>query len=175
MLGSGDKLLGGPQAGIIVGQQALIEQLRQHPLARCMRVDKLTLAALAATLDIYRQGRAEQDIPTLQLLAASPAELRSRAEGILSQLSCPGYRIELEQSSSPVGGGSLPGAELPTTLITLRREQGNSGELARRLRLHTPSVFPRIQADRVCLDLRSVLPADDAELIQCGHAVCQQS
>jgi L-seryl-tRNA(Ser) seleniumtransferase len=110
VLGSGDKLLGGPQCGILLGRAELITRLRDHPLARAFRVDKLKLAALQATLDAYLRGTAVQEIPTLSLLAASPDELLQRAERIAGQLRTGPLQITVSRDTSPVGGGSLPGA-----------------------------------------------------------------
>jgi len=123
VLGSGDKLLGGPQAGILLGRKEPIDTVRRHPLARAVRVGKLTLGALSATLDSYLRGTAEQDIPTIALLAMSADELSRRAETIDSEIGSTGVlSIEARPDLAPVGGGSLPGAELLTVVLALTHE-----------------------------------------------------
>jgi L-seryl-tRNA(Ser) seleniumtransferase len=165
VLGSGDKLLGGPQAGIIIGKTDFVRTVRNHPLARAVRVGKLTLAALAATLDPYLRGTAEQDIPTLSMLAATVDDLRSRAENLKAEIAASnGMTIEIASDVSPVGGGSLPGAELATMVLEVNHSELSPDELARRLRLGSIRIFPRIQQNRVIIDLRSVLPEDDSKV-----------
>ncbi|MEX0717002.1 MAG: L-seryl-tRNA(Sec) selenium transferase [Planctomycetaceae bacterium] len=169
-LGSGDKLLGGPQAGIILGRRALVERLRNHPLARALRVDKLTLAALQATLDSYLRGTAAEEIPTLALLAATPESLRARAEAVRDAVEkSPGHerslKLEVRDATAAVGGGSLPAVELPTTVLAVRHSEHSADELARCLRTGAHRVMGRVRRDEVLLDLRSVLPDDDARII----------
>lgn len=164
VLGSGDKLLGGPQCGILLGRAELIARLREHPLARAFRVDKLTLAALQATLDAYLRDTALQEIPTLSLLATSADDLFRRAESIAAQLAS--SQVTVARDTSPVGGGSLPGASLPTAVLKLRHAAASAEELARRLRVADPRVYGRVQQNEVILDLRSVIPADDGELVK---------
>jgi L-seryl-tRNA(Ser) seleniumtransferase len=188
VLGSGDKLLGGPQCGILLGHRELVEKLSRHPLARALRVDKLTLAALSATLDVYLCGTAELEIPTLALLAATQESLVTRANQILSQVTTPplskggpggvalpagGLKLNIDVASdqAPVGGGSLPGAELPTAVLRIRHPRLTADELAARLRLGRPRVFGRIHDNEVVLDLRSVLPQDDAQIMAALNAV----
>jgi L-seryl-tRNA(Ser) seleniumtransferase len=167
VLGSGDKLLGGPQAGIVLGRSDLVTVIRRHPLARAVRVGKLTLAALSATLDAYLRGTAEREIPTLSLLATTAADLRRRAEAISRELTATdSLEIDVADDVAPVGGGSLPGAELPTVVLSIGHRSRSADELARRLRTGTIRLFPRIQHERVIVDLRSVLPADDADVAQ---------
>ena len=165
VLGSGDKLLGGPQCGIILGKREFIERLRQHPLARAVRVGKLTLAALQATLEAYLRGAAVGEIPTIAMLAAKVPELRLRAELIVASAGLlPQFELSIAQDTAAVGGGSLPGVELPTIVIRLRHASLSADELSRRLRLGTIRVFARIQHAAVQIDLRSVLPDDDGRL-----------
>lgn len=165
VLGSGDKLLGGPQCGIVLGRRELIERLRSHPLARALRIDKLTMAALSATLDAYLRGSAEGEIPVLMLLAATSEQLLERARKIRENVRhLPALSVDVRSDVAPVGGGSLPGAELPTAVLELHSREHSADELSRRLRTGSPRVFGRIQSDRVLLDLRSVLPDDDARL-----------
>ena len=165
VLGSGDKLLGGPQCGIILGKREFVERIRRHPLARAVRVGKLTLAALQATLDPYLRGTATSEIPTLAMLTTQLPELRRRGEYILAEIGeVTTLDLSLEPDTAAVGGGSLPGVELPTIVLRLRHRSQSLDELAQRLRLGTIRVFGRIQQDAVLLDLRSVMPEDDSRL-----------
>lgn len=165
VLGSGDKLLGGPQCGIILGKHQFVERVRQHPLARAVRVGKLTLAALQATLDAYLRGVAANEIPTLAMLSASVDALRLRAHQVTVEIGeLAECRIETANEIAAVGGGSLPGVELPTIVLRLRAQSLSADELSQRLRLGSIRVFGRIQQNEVLLDLRSVLPEDDSRL-----------
>ncbi|MEX0701798.1 MAG: L-seryl-tRNA(Sec) selenium transferase, partial [Planctomycetales bacterium] len=169
VLGSGDKLLGGPQAGIILGRRDLIERLRNHPLARALRVDKLTLAALQATLDAYVRGTAETEVPTLAFLAATSDSLRTRAEAVreaVQKAIGPGgsLRIEVRDATAAVGGGALPAVELPTTVLAVRHADNSADEFSRRLRTGRIRVMGRVQRDELLLDLRSVPPEEDAKI-----------
>jgi L-seryl-tRNA(Ser) seleniumtransferase len=153
---SGDKLLGGPQAGCAVGRGAVIRALRANPLARALRADKLTLAALEATLALYREPeRALREIPVLRMLTLTADELRDRAERLAASLPS-ALEPSLAPGRSVVGGGSFPAAELPTTLITLPARSLGAPALAFKLRLGTPSVVTRVEADRVVLDPRTL-------------------
>ena len=166
VLGSGDKLLGGPQAGIMLGRQQPIERIRRHPLARAVRVGKLTLAALAATLESYRRGAAEQEIPVLAMLAAPVETLVERAEVIRAEIAAlDGLEVELRQDTAVVGGGSLPGAELPTAVLSVTHREFSVEHLAATLRTGTIRLFTRVQHDRLLVDLRSVLPQDDSRIV----------
>jgi L-seryl-tRNA(Ser) seleniumtransferase len=153
---SGDKLLGGPQAGILVGRRALIDQLRRHPLMRAFRVDKLTYAALEATLLEYLAGRADQTVPVRQMLALEVDTIEERARGLAERLVALGWRVSLVSGSSAVGGGSAPGLALPTVLVALEREGLSADALESRLRALATPVIARIIDDRVMLDLRTV-------------------
>lgn len=165
VLGSGDKLLGGPQCGIILGQREFVERIRRHPLARAVRVGKLTLATLQATLAAYLRGSAVAEIPTLAMLAASVESLRQRAHRVAGEIGVlADCHIEVADGVAEVGGGSLPGVELPTVVLRLRSRTPSADELSRRLRLGSTRVFGRIHANDVLLDLRSVLPEDDSRL-----------
>jgi L-seryl-tRNA(Ser) seleniumtransferase len=154
---SGDKLLGGPQAGIIVGRGAAIASLRRHPLMRAIRPDKITLAALGATLAHYVRGEAEREVPVWRMLAASPEHLMARASKMAERLG--GQAIE---TRSAIGGGSLPGQTQPSWAVALPGEDADG--LAARLRGARPPVIARIDAGRVLLDVRSVLPEQDGLL-----------
>jgi L-seryl-tRNA(Ser) seleniumtransferase len=165
VLGSGDKLLGGPQCGIIVGNDDCVAKIRNHPLARAVRVGKLTLAALGATLDSYVRDEARSEIPTQAMLFATPEELQSRAEAIKEEIAdVPGLRLSIRDDVAQVGGGSLPAVELPTVVIALKHQKLSADDLAIRLRTGRIGVFVRIHNDEVLLDIRSVLPEDDSRL-----------
>lgn len=167
VLGSGDKLLGGPQCGILLGRGEAIHKIRQHPLARAVRIDKLTLAALAATLEIYLHGRERTEIPVLSLLASSAADLRERALNIRQQVTPLGpLSIDVQDATAPVGGGSLPTVEMPTAVLAVTHASLSADELARRLRLGSTRVMGRCQQDQLLLDLRSVAPEEDVKLAQ---------
>lgn len=155
---SGDKLLGGPQAGILLGRADMIGSLKRNPLCRALRVDKLTLAALEATLLSYARGSARAEIPVLRMLAYGAADLRERAERIAARL--PGATTA--PGSSLVGGGAFPAAQLETTLILLA---GNAEMIERRLRDGDPPVIARVVDGRVVIDVRTVLPHQEAPLI----------
>ena len=167
VLGSGDKLLGGPQAGIILGKREFVEPIRQHPLARAVRVGKLTLAALSATLDAYSRGRAETEIPLLRLLAATESDLLARAEAIAVKLGgVESLTVEVRPDTALVGGGSLPGAGLPTAVLAVTHAETSADELALRLRTGPQRLFTRIQNDQVLVDLRSVLGEEDSRIVE---------
>jgi len=155
---SGDKLLGGPQAGLAVGRAPSIAKLRGHPLMRALRPDKLTLAALVATLVAYRDGTAERDLPVWRMIAATRPSLARRAKAIAGELD--GDPVE---TRSTVGGGSLPEETQPSWAVALA---GRPQDLAVRLRRADPPVIGRVVDDRLALDLRTILPEDDATLIR---------
>ncbi len=166
---SGDKLLGGPQAGLIVGRTDLIEQLKRHPLARALRVDKTTIAGLEATLLAYLRGRALEEIPVWQMIAAPLEQLQSRAATLVAQLADLALAAVVPYASA-VGGGSLPGETLPGVAVALAPDQQatwTADTLARQLRAGRPPVVARIADAQLLLDLRTVLPDQDAALAQC--------
>jgi L-seryl-tRNA(Ser) seleniumtransferase len=156
---SGDKLVGGPQAGLVVGRANLIARMRKDPLARAMRPDKVTLAAIAATLGLYRAGLAETEIPVWRSIARPVAALRDRATSLATRFGDPASVVEL---ASTIGGGSLPGETLPSFGIAL--DAGSADQVLRALRMGQPAVVGRIAERRVLLDLRTVDPADDETL-----------
>ena len=160
---SGDKLVGGPQAGLIVGRANLVARLRHDPLARAMRPDKATLAGVAATLGLYRAGRAEETIPVWSMIALPAAALRERAESLAAALGGPPDADALAVEST-VGGGSLPGETLPSFGVALRPR--SASRLLAALRRGSPSVVARIDDARVILDLRTVRPDDDGRLVR---------
>lgn len=156
---SGDKLLGGPQAGIIVGSQALIQRLKREPLTRALRVDKTTLAGLQATLMAYLRGTATTEIPVWRMMAAKPADLAARTQVWLQTLRNESLAMALRPGQSAVGGGSLPGQTLPTTLLALLAPQPQ--QFAQHLRQLQPAIVPRIEQDAVLFDPRTVLPEQE--------------
>jgi len=162
---SGDKLLGGPQAGLIIGKKSLVAQLAQHPLARAMRVDKTTIAGLEATLQSYIRGRATEEIPVWQMISAAPALVRARAERVVAAL---GQHAEVAACESAVGGGSLPGDTLPSFAVALHHLQPDV--LAAALRNGVPPVIGRIHDNRLLLDMRTVQVGEEqglTEAVQC--------
>jgi L-seryl-tRNA(Ser) seleniumtransferase len=165
---SGDKLLGGPQAGILVGKAAVLEHISRHPLMRAMRIDKMTLAALEATLRHYQREEAETRIPIWRMIAASPGSIAGRAASWVSKLQKDGIPARMQRGESTVGGGSLPGETLPTTLLAL--DAGNLSipldELAKRLRLRSAPLIVRILRDALLIDPRTVLAEQDNEVVQ---------
>ncbi len=162
---SGDKLLGGPQCGIIAGRKALVDPLRAHPLMRAVRVDKLTFAILEATLAEYVAGRASSTVPVQRMLHATAAEIETRAMALGEQLAARGWQIALMSGSSAVGGGSAPELGLPTVLLSISRGAESAAATEVWLRTLDPPIVARIEDDRVVLDLRTVLPEQDATLI----------
>jgi L-seryl-tRNA(Ser) seleniumtransferase len=168
---SGDKLLGGPQAGIVAGQKELIATVRRHPLFRALRVDKLTTAALAGTLGAYLRG-AIAEIPALRMIHSSTQEIKRRAENFLRELTpeVPLGEVELEitDGSSLAGGGSTPTQSLPTKLIRIASARYSASQLEQRLRRAPAgiSVIARVEDDRLILDLRTVFPEQEPALLQ---------
>jgi L-seryl-tRNA(Ser) seleniumtransferase len=161
---SGDKLLGGPQAGLAVGRASAIAALRAHPLMRAVRPDKLTLAALVATLELYRDGRAESELPVWRMIAATPAALAKRGRALAARLVASDIACEVIETESTVGGGSLPEETQPSRAVALDASVGRANEVATRLRAGDPPVIARVIDDRAALDLRSVAPEDDEML-----------
>jgi L-seryl-tRNA(Ser) seleniumtransferase len=161
---SGDKLLGGPQAGIIAGRKTLVDRLRSHPLLRALRVDKMTLAMLEATLAEYVAGRAGTSIPVQRMLHLSADDIEARAQALASTLAGHGWRVALISGVSAVGGGSAPGLELPTVLLAIDTDGQTAATIEASLRALDPPVIARIEHDRVVMDLRTVLPDEDQRL-----------
>jgi L-seryl-tRNA(Ser) seleniumtransferase len=160
---SGDKLLGGPQAGIVVGERQAIAALRRNPLARSYRVDKLTLAALEATLALYREpARAMREIPVLAMLGVPVDELRPRAQTIAESIAQSGARVRVVDSDASVGGGAFPTARIPSVALAFDNEVA---PLESRLRLGEPAVIARVADGRLLVDLRSVQAREDDALI----------
>ena len=169
VLFSGDKLLGGPQCGIIVGRRSIVETIKKHPLSRALRVDKLTLGALAATLKLYRDPElAEESVPLLSLLSTSLENLHLRANNMAAQLEALDSvtSAEVVEEETFLGGGSLPTQRVSTWCVSLQPKGRKVDDLARSLRTGNPAIFGRVQQDRLLLDLRTVFPTQDVQIIQ---------
>ncbi len=169
VLFSGDKLLGGPQCGIIVGRRTSLEKIAQHPMMRALRVDKLTLAALAGTLRLYRKpADAQREVPLLRLLSTSMENLKGRAERLAPQLAA----VDTIKSAQAVeeftylGGGSVPTQKLPTWAVAIEPAEMSLDRLATALRTGTPAVVGRVNQDRLLFDLRSVFARQDMDLVR---------
>lgn len=163
---SGDKLLGGPQAGILVGSARWISEMRRHPLARAMRADKLCLAALEATLTAYLEGSAQEEIPTVKMIQALPADMRERAEKLASGLRRvkPDLDVDVSPSVARSGGGTLPVYEIPSFAV---RVAGTDADLfAEKLRATSIPVVGRVYENRLWLDVRTLLPGDDEAILE---------
>jgi L-seryl-tRNA(Ser) seleniumtransferase len=166
---SGDKLLGGPQAGLLVGRETAITRIRAHPLARAVRIDKLDLAALEATLRVYRDpDRAWEEIPVLRMLSRTPDALERSAQELAARLA-PAVgetgTLEVRPTVSESGGGALPDVELPSWAVAIRPRTEPVEVWESRLRRHRPPVFARIAEDRLLLDLRTIGPEDTSPLV----------
>ncbi len=162
---SGDKLLGGPQAGIITGRADLVRRIRRNPLFRALRVDKLTIAALGATLRAYARGREDQ-VPALRMARTTVSQLKRRCERLAGQLADRGVLYtQVEQGESLLGGGSTPMQRIPSVLVTVSGTTRTSSAIERRLRSGTPPVIARIERDRLLLDLRTVNDDQEAALV----------
>ncbi|SEM17299.1 L-seryl-tRNA(Sec) selenium transferase [Mesobacillus persicus] len=167
---SGDKLLGGPQAGMIAGKKEWIDKLKSHQLARVLRVDKMTLAALEATLTDYLKGeKGIEQIPTIRDLLMDPEQIKERAKSFIEK--CNGlssqYTFRLKEGTSQVGGGTMPDVELPTFLVAISHTDFSAEQLARRLRMEsTPAIIVRIQKEEVHLDLRTVDEKEENVIVE---------
>ncbi|MGC9964940.1 MAG: L-seryl-tRNA(Sec) selenium transferase [Syntrophobacteraceae bacterium] len=160
---SGDKLLGGPQAGIIIGSRDLIQRCRDNPITRALRVDKMTLAALETTLRLYRDERqAIEKIPTLRMIAISPEELNTRAAELASSIQRAdpkaGLQVEVRSNFSQVGGGSLPAQDLPTFVVAVQSGDFSPNQIEKFLRENDPPIIGRIEADHFIMDVRTLIP-----------------
>ena len=165
---SGDKLLGGPQAGLVVGRAETIQKMRTHPLYRSLRADKFRIAALEATLDSYARGAEFSEIPTHHLISFSLDEMTARVDRFLTMLrekKLPAaLQLEMIEGESAIGGGAAPMSRLKSALISLKHDRLSPNQLEEALRRHAPPVISRIENDRVLLDLRTVLPAEEDEV-----------
>lgn len=166
---SGDKLLGGPQAGIILGKEIYLKKMKKHPLYRALRMDKLTIAALEATLRAYADAEtAKQELPILRMLSSSPESLREKADILCGHLSARAITAEVTPVMSTVGSGSVPGLDLPSSAVALTALPFSADELDRRLRMLPKPIIGRIIKDRYVLDVRTIF---DNELEYVGEAV----
>jgi L-seryl-tRNA(Ser) seleniumtransferase len=174
---SGDKLLGGPQAGMLSGRQDLVARMRSNPLFRALRVDKLTYTALEATLLAYVR-RDYEAIPALRMMQLSSAEIGARAEAIVSawtsQIKSSEVRAEVIDGDSLIGGGAAPSATLPTRLIALSSASLTADELSIRLRSCDPSIVARVEDGHVLIDLRTVFPDQDSVVVQALRSLGRQ-
>jgi len=175
---SGDKLLGGPQAGLIVGKKRYVEVLKRHPLNRAVRIDKMTLAALEATLRHYLDpDAAVREIPTLRMLTAPLAQVNRRAQRLLRQLKGmlpAGWSVSVQTDTAEVGAGALPLAKIPTRVLAVRSANASAAELERRFRQQRPAVLGRIQQNTLLLDMRTVQDQELADIVQAFQRVSAQ-
>ena len=163
---SGDKLLGGPQAGILTGNREPLETIRGNPLFRALRVDKLTIAALEATVALYLRGDLNE-IPALRMIQMSPDALARRATRVAEQIAQkPDMTAQVQQGESVVGGGSTPGQSLPTSLVAVSHVRLSADELEAHLRRNSPPIVARVEQDKVVLDLRTVFEDQDNEIVE---------
>lgn len=176
VLFSGDKLLGGPQCGILVGKRSHIDAIARHPLTRALRVDKLTLAALAATLRLYRDPeQAKRSIPLLHFLSTPIENLKGRAERLAPQMAaCRAIaKAEAVSDTTYLGGGSVPTQQLPTWCVALSPREMSVDKLAARLRSGKPAIVGRVREERLYLDLRAVFPRQDIELVSAVQSLAE--
>ena len=162
---SGDKLLGGPQAGIIVGKKAIVDKLKKHPLTRAMRVDKMTLAALEATLRSYEIG-AYNEIPTIAMLAVTQDQLRAKADALCGLMTAAGIAAEVVPTEGQVGGGSVPTQMLKSFAVAVQPASVNLDQLEANLRMGRPAIVGRINHDRFLLDVRTLKESDYADIVK---------
>jgi len=172
---SGDKLLGGPQAGLAAGRRAAIDAMRRNPLYRALRVDKMTVAALDAVLADHEAGRARAEVPVQRMLAASAAEVRRRAETMAASLrgAQPELDVTVVDGASAVGGGAAPAVEVPTALLAVAHPSLGPDRLAAALRAGRPAVLARVADGRLLLDLRTVLPGEETALGDALDRACR--
>ena len=163
---SGDKLLGGPQAGIIAGKRSVMERARKNPLFRALRVDKMTLAALETTLAAYLRGDAVS-VPVQKMIHLSCGELEQRVRALAQQLDKLSFlQVEIREGESVIGGGSTPGQSLPTRLLSVSSPHFDAAEMAAFLRRNRPPIIPRVERERLLLDLRTVLEGQAEQVAQ---------
>lgn len=158
---SGDKLLGGPQAGILIGRASKVDACRDNPMARALRVDKMTYAALEATLLSFVEGKATKEIPVLRMLAATQEDIRVRSEKLVAAVHNDSLELSLEERTSRVGGGAAADAGLPTFVIAVTKKGTSAATLLTALRSLRPAVIARISEERVLIDLRTVAPEQE--------------
>lgn len=172
---SGDKLLGGPQAGLIAGKKELIDRLKKHQLARVLRVDKMTLAALEETLKSYLSGTEKiNELPTVRDIIRPAADIQMQAESFIDSLQSQSgkYHSEFLASTSQIGGGTMPGVEIPTYVAAVKHQTLSAEQVAARLRQAKPAIIARIQDGRVCLDFRTIENSEMTALVA-GFVACE--
>jgi L-seryl-tRNA(Ser) seleniumtransferase len=167
---SGDKLLGGPQAGLVSGRRELVARMRSNSLFRALRVDKLTYAALEATLLAYVK-RDHDAIPTVRMMRLSKGEIGERAKALAEKFNSPKLRLDVVEGESVIGGGAAPSSVLPTTLLAVTSRELSAETLAERLRASDPPVIARVEEGRVLIDLRTVFPAQDEMIVSALHRI----
>jgi L-seryl-tRNA(Ser) seleniumtransferase len=168
---SGDKLLGGPQAGILVGKREPLERIRKNPLFRALRVDKLTIAALEATIGLYLRGDLEA-IPALRMIRASAEEIAPRATRLAERICArPEFSARVEDGQSVIGGGSTPGQSLPTKLVAVVHARRSAQELETQLRRYSPAILGRVERDQLLLDLRTVFDDQDEQIAKAFESI----
>ena len=173
---SGDKMLGGPQAGIIAGTREIIDRVRRNPLMRALRVDKMTYAALEATLRLYERGVADLEVPVVRAIRATQEEIGERAARLveaIEQLARGRLKASLENGDSVIGGGSAPQVSLATVLVALRDTEGSAASIEERLRRHSIPIITRTEHDRVMIDLRTVAEDEEAIILEAIAALAQ--
>ena len=172
---SGDKMLGGPQAGIIAGERVLIDRVRKNPLMRALRVDKMTYAAIEATLRLYEMGAAQSEVPVLRAIASTHDSIAERAERFkeaVMKTTDGRVRAHLEEGSSVIGGGSAPEVKLATVLVALESNEHAARSIEERLRKHTVPIIARTERDRVMIDLRTVREDEESIILDALSAAC---
>jgi L-seryl-tRNA(Ser) seleniumtransferase len=168
---SGDKLLGGPQAGILAGKREPLERIRKNPLFRALRVDKLTIAALEATISLYLRGET-QNIPALRMIQLPREAIHQRAGLLAERISAmPEFAVRVQDGESVIGGGSTPAQSLPTALLAVTHSRHGAQEIERLLRQNSPPVIARVEGDTLLLDLRTVFEDQDEELLRALEAI----
>jgi L-seryl-tRNA(Ser) seleniumtransferase len=175
---SGDKMLGGPQAGIIAGSKSVVERVRKNPLMRALRVDKLTYAALEATLRLYERGVAQTQVPVIRAMVMNLDEIEERAENFKqrgNELANGRLKLVLEEGDSVIGGGSAPEVKLPTVLIAIAADELSAAMIEQRLRNHATPIITRTERDRVLIDLRTVLTSEEEIILEALAALAQPS
>lgn len=173
---SGDKMLGGPQAGVIAGSRELIERVKKNPLMRALRVDKLTYAAMEATLRIYERGAAQSEIPVIQSLTASREEIEARASRFaakVTEITGGAIRVSIQEGESRTGGGSAPEIGLPTVTVALSSDQMSAASIEERLRRYRVPVIARTERDRVMIDLRTVSLEEETIILEAIASLAQ--
>jgi L-seryl-tRNA(Ser) seleniumtransferase len=173
---SGDKMLGGPQAGIIAGSKTIVDRVRANPLMRALRVDKMTYAAIEATLRLYDSGTAQIEVPVIRAIALTQEDIRRRAEQfceLVIQSTNGEFRANIEEGASVIGGGSAPQVTLPTMLVMLESSEMSPASIENGLRSHRIPIISRVERDRVVIDLRTVALEEEAIILDAIKALAQ--